>query len=99
MSRPYLYHYTGAFSRSYELPQAIARSELDRPGFEITSTAATWEHFAVNPDTIVVITNVRLSSNRIYVHVRATSNTDAPAKNWSAQIMEAIKKSKMVSFD
>jgi hypothetical protein len=99
MSRPYLYHYTNAFSRSHELSQAIARKELDKAGFEIASKPAAWEHFAVNADTIVVVTNVPLSSSKTYVHVLATSNTDAPAKKWSAQIMEAIKKSKMVLID
>ena len=99
MSRPYLYHYAGAFSRCHELSQAIARKELDKAGFEIASKPTAWEHFTANADTIVVVTNVPLSSSKIYVHVLATSNTDAPAKKWSAQIMNAIKESKMTLFD
>jgi hypothetical protein len=33
------------------------------------------------------------------MQLRATSNTDAPAKNWSAQIMEAIKTRKGTLID
>lgn len=63
------------------------------------SSPAAWEHVAVNTDTIVVVTNVPLSPGKTYVHVIATSNTDAPAKEWAAAIMKAIKESKMVQID
>jgi len=99
MSRPYLYHYASAFSRSHKLSQAIARKELDKAGFEILSVPAAWEHVAANTDTIVVVTNVQLSPGKTYVHVIATSITDAPAKERTAAIMKAIKESKMVQFD
>jgi hypothetical protein len=99
MSRPYLYHHAGAFSRSHALSQAIARKELDKAGFEVSSTPAAWEHFAANADTLIVVSVVPLSPSKTYVHVVATSNTEVSAKKWSAQIMDAIKESKMVSFD
>jgi hypothetical protein len=99
MSRPYLYHSASAFSRSHALSQAITRKELDKAGFEISSVPAAWEHFAANADTLIVVTVVPLSPSKTYVHVIATSNTEASAKKWSAQIMKAIKESKMVAFD
>ena len=99
MSRPYLYHYEGAPSTSRVLSQGIARKELDNAGFEIASKPTAWEHFAFNADTIVAVTNVPLSSAKTYVHVLAISNTGAPAKKWSAPIMDAIKNSKMTLFD
>ena len=61
MSRPYVYHYANAFARSHKLSQAIARKELDKAGFGISSTPAAWEHFATNADTIVGVTNVHRS--------------------------------------
>ena len=99
MSRPYLYHYANAFSRSHKLSQAIARKELDKAGFGISSAPAAWEHFATNADTIVVVTNVPLSSSKTYVHVLATSNTDGPAKKWAAEINRAITESQMQLID
>ena len=85
--------------RSHALSQAIARKELHNAGFEIRSVPAAWEHFATNADTVVVVTNVPMSSSQTYVHVLATSDADVSAKKWSAQIMEAIKSSNMVLFD
>ena len=99
MSRPYLYHYVDTFSRSHKLSQAITRKELDKLGFKVSSPATAWEHFGVNADTLVVVTNVPLTSSKTYVHVVATSNTDAPAKNWAAATMKALKKSKLVLID
>ncbi len=96
---PYLYHYVSDFRRSHTLSQGIARKELDKAGFKIVSVPAAWEHVAVNGDTFVVVTNVPLSSSQTYVHVIATSNADASAKKWAAQIMEAIKNNKMVLLD
>jgi hypothetical protein len=55
------------FSRSHELSQAIARKELDKAGFEISSAPAAWEHLYVNADNTVVITNVPLSPSKFYV--------------------------------
>lgn len=86
----------------YEKPQAVTgdcAKELDKAGFEIASTAAAWEHFATNADTIVVVTNVPLSPGETYVHVLATSNADGPAKKWSAAIQKAITESKLVLID
>ncbi len=97
--RPYVYYYVATFSRSHSLSQAIATAELQKAGFQISSHYAAWEHFAFNSDTIVLVTNVPLTSSQTYVHVIATSNTDAPAKQWAAQIMDAIKNSKMLSYD
>jgi len=99
MARPYLYHYAEAFTRSHKLSQAIARKELDKAGFDIASTAAAWEHFATNADTLAVVTNVPLSAGKTYVHVLATSNADASAKKWAAAIHKAIKESKLTLFD
>jgi hypothetical protein len=99
MSKPYVYHYLGAFSRSHKLSQAIARKELHKAGFEIASKPAAWEHFAVNADMIAVVTNVPLSASKTYVHVLATSNAGAPAKKWAIAIMKAIKESRMVLID
>jgi hypothetical protein len=99
MSRPYAYHYANAFARSHKLSQAIARKELDKAGFAIASAPAAWEHFATNTDTIVVVTNVPLSPSKTYVHVLATSNADAPAKKWAADINRSIKDSKMQLID
>jgi len=99
MARPYVYHYAKAFTRSHKLSQAIARKELDKAGFEIASTAAAWEHFATNADTIMVVTNVPLSPSKTYVHVLATANADAPAKKWAAAIQKAITDSKLVLID
>jgi len=99
MARPYVYHYATAFTRSHKLSQAIARKELDKAGFEISSAAAAWEHFATNADTIVVVTNVPLSASKTYVHVLATSNTNAPAEKWAAAINKAIKESKLQLID
>ena len=48
---------------------------------------------------MVVITNVPLLPGETYVHVIVTSNTDAPANEWAAAIMKAIKESKMVKFN
>lgn len=99
MARPYLYHYAKAYTRSHKLSQAIARKELDKAGFELSSTPAAWEHFATNADTIMVVTNVPLSASKTYVHVLATSNTNAPAKKWAAAIHKAINDSKLHLFD
>jgi hypothetical protein len=99
MGRPYLYHYADAFTRSHKLSQAIARKELDQAGFAIASAPAAWEHFATNADTIVVVTNVPLSASKTYVHVLATSNAEASAKKWAAEINEAIHHSKMQLID
>ena len=99
MARPYVYHFAKAFTRSHKLSQAIARKELDKAGFAIASAPAAWEHFATNADTIVVVTNVPLSPSKTYVHVLATSNTNAPAKKWSAAIQKAIKDSKLTLID
>ena len=49
------------------LPHPIARKELDKAGFEITSAPAAWEYLYVNGDNIVVITNVPLSPSKFYV--------------------------------
>src|SRR6266436_4936431 len=97
--RPYVYYYVATLSRSHKLSQAIATKELQKAGFQISSHYAAWEHFAFNADTIVLVTNVPLSSSQTYVYVIATSETDAPARKWADQIMAAIKNSKMVSYD
>jgi hypothetical protein len=97
--RPYVYYYVATFARNHSLSQAIATAELQKASFQISSPYAAWEHFAFNADTIVLVTNVPLSSSQTYVQVIATSNTDAPAKQWAAQIMDAIKNSKMVPYD
>ena len=99
MARPYLYHYAKAYARSHKLSQAIARKELDKAGFALSSTPAAWEHFATNADTIMVVTNVPLSASKTYVHVLATSNTNAPAKKWAAAIQKAINDSKLQLID
>jgi len=99
MARPYVYHYASAFARSHKLSQAIAGKELDKAGFEISSAPAAWEHFATNADTIAVVTNVPLSASKTYVHVLASSNTEAPAKKWAAAIMKAITESKLQLID
>jgi hypothetical protein len=78
---------------------AISRKELDKAGFQASSAPAAWEQFATNADTLVVVTNVPLSPSKTYVHVVATSNTEASAKRWAADIMQAIKESKMVMID
>jgi hypothetical protein len=86
MSRPYLYPYAAAFSRSHELSQAIARKEPNKAGFEIASTPTAWELFAFNADTIVVVTNVPSSSSKTYVHVLHPTQTRPPTsgspKSW-----------------
>ncbi len=99
MARPYVYHYAKAYTRSHKLSQAIARKELDKAGFELASTPAAWEHFATNADTIVVVTNVPLSTSKTYVHVLATANADEPAKKWAAAIEKAISESKLQLID
>jgi hypothetical protein len=99
MSRPYLFHYASSLSRSHNLSMAISRTELHKAGFELSSTPAAWEQFAINDDTLVVVTSVPLSSSNSYVHVIATSNLEEPAKGWSAKIMQAIKQSGMVMTD
>jgi hypothetical protein len=99
MSRPYLFHYASSFSRSHNLSMAISRTELHKAGFEISSTPAAWEQFAINADTLVIVTSVPLSSSNTYVHVVATSNLEESAKGWSARIMQAIKQSGMVMMD
>ena len=99
MARPYVYHYAKAYARSHKLSQAIARKEIDKAGFAISSAPAAWEHFATSADTIVVVTNVPLSTSKTYVHVLATSNANAPAKKWAATIHEAINDSKMQLID
>jgi hypothetical protein len=45
------------------------------------------------------VTNVPLSSSKTYVHVLATSNTDAPAKKWALEINRAITESKLQLID
>jgi hypothetical protein len=99
MSRPYLYHYASTFSRSHALSKSISRREVDKAGFQISSVPTAWEQFAFNADTLVVVTNVPMSPSKTYVHVTATSNTEASAKKWSAEIMQAIKESKLVPID
>jgi hypothetical protein len=99
MARPYLYHYASTFTRSHKLSQLIARKELDKAGFEISSAATAWEHFAVNADTLAMVTNVPLSASKTYVHVVATSNANASAKKWAAAIYKAIKESKLQLID
>jgi hypothetical protein len=99
MARPYVYHYAKAFARSHKLSQAIARKELDKAGFVISSAPAAWEHFATNADTIMVVTNVPLSTSKTYVHVLATSNANAPAKKWAAAVYKAINDSTMQLID
>jgi hypothetical protein len=90
MSRPYLFHYASSFSRSHNLSMAISRTELHKAGFELSSAPAAWEQFAINADTLVIVTSV---------HVVATSNLEESAKGWSARIMQAIKQSGMVMMD
>jgi hypothetical protein len=99
MSRPYLFHYAASFSRSHHLSVEISRTELHKAGFEISSAPAAWEQFAINADTLVLVSSVPLSSSNTYVHVVATSNLEEPAKRWSAKMMQAIKQSKMVMTD
>jgi hypothetical protein len=85
MSRPCLYHYAAAFSRRYELSQAMALKQLNKTAFEIYSAPAEWGRFAGNADTPVVVTSVPLSPSKTFVHVIATSNTAGFAKKWAAQ--------------
>ena len=87
------------FPRSHALSQAIAQKELDKAGFETSSPPAAWEHFAVNADTIAVITDVPLSASKTYVQVLTTSNANTSAKKWAEEFTAAIKASKMVLFD
>jgi len=54
--------------------------------------------FAVNADTLVVVTNMLFSLGQTYVRGIASSNTETSAKKWSAAIMRAIVQSKMVSI-
>ena len=97
--RPYLFHYAVALAKSHELSTAITRKELHSAGFEELSKPAAWEHFAANADTVVVATCVPLSPAKTYVHVLATSNSEASAKKWAAALIKKVKDSKMVLFD
>jgi hypothetical protein len=99
MSRPYLYHYAQAFTRSHELSMAIARKELDKAGFKLLSKPVAWEHVGVNVDTIAVVTCVPVSVSKTYVHVLATSNSETPAKQNARALMTSIKNSKMTLLD
>jgi hypothetical protein len=87
MSGPSLYHNAAVLSRS----DADTRTALQKRGFEgAYKNAELWEHFAFNADTLVVVTNVPLSSSQTYVHVIATSNTDGLADYWAAQMLDEI---------
>jgi hypothetical protein len=97
--RPYLVYSAAALAKSHELSMAIARKELHTAGFDEFSKAAAWEQFAANADTLVLATCVPLSPAKTYVQVLATSNNEASAKKWVAELMKRIKASKMVLFD
>ena len=99
MSRPYVYHYANAFARSHKLSQAIARKELDKAGFGISSTPAAWgalrnqrRHDRRRDERPVI-------ASKTYVHVLATANADGPAKKWATEINPAINESKMQLID
>jgi hypothetical protein len=99
MSRPYLYHYIASLTKGHELCLAITRKELDAAGFEIASKPVAWEQFAYNADTLLLVSCVPLVGDKTRVHVVGTSNSEASAGKWAADIMDKIKKSKMVLID
>ena len=91
MSRPSLYHNAAVLSRSDADTQTDTGIALQKRGLEgAYKNAELWEHFAFNADTLVVVTNVPLSSSQTYVHVIATSNTDGLADYWAAQMLDEI---------
>ena len=96
---PYVYHYATELAKSHKLLMAIVPKELDKLGFKISSKPNQWEKFAYNDSTVVVATAVPRSASKTYVHVLATSERDAYAKKWAADVMNAIKNSKIVLAD
>jgi hypothetical protein len=97
--RPYLYHHPVALAKSHKLCMAIIRKELDKAGFELGSKPVYWEQFAYNADTLVLVIAVPMSASKTYVDVSATSNVQASAKKWAADLFDAIKNSKMTLLD
>jgi hypothetical protein len=77
---------------------AITRKELDDAGFELSSTPVAWEQFATNADTLVMVTCVPMTS-QTYMHIIATSESDAAANQGASDIMTRIKDSKMTLID
>jgi len=99
VSRTHLHYCASTFSRSHALSQAIVRKEFDKAGLDISTTPDAWEHFAANADMLDAVTNVPCPPGQTFGHVIATSNMEASAKRWTAEIMQAIAESKMVSID
>jgi hypothetical protein len=85
--------------KSHDLMLLIARKSLHTAGFELHSKATSWEQFAVNADTLVLVSCVARSASETYVQVTATSNSDASAKKWMGDIAQRIETSKMVKID
>jgi hypothetical protein len=97
--RPYLYLRTMVLKKSHDLLLLITRKSLHTAGFELHSTATSWEQFAVNADTLALVSCVAQSKSDTYVQVTAVSNSDASAKKWMADISHRIETSKMVKID
>jgi hypothetical protein len=97
--RPYYSLAAVAFNRKIDYSVAVSRDELKRLGFDNLSGPNAWEQVAVNADSIVFVTSVPLSSKKTYVQVIATSNTEASAKRWRSQIMEAIQRPHITIID
>lgn len=85
--------------KSHDLSLIIARKSLSEANFELHSKPASWEQFATNPDTLVLVTCVARSQGEVYVQVSATSNAENSAKKWFADVAQRIETSKLTKID
>lgn len=99
MALPSLYHWFDSFARSHRHSQSIAWKEVQDAGFQPHSSFADWCYAFTNDDTWVVVSNVPMSPSQTHVHVTATSNDDASAKRWAADLMAKIRQSRLTPID
>jgi hypothetical protein len=101
MSRPYLLHYARLLAKSRALTDH--RTEATGPGrfrgLNPSRCPGAVRGQRRHPGACQQRAVAPLSPSQTYVHVISTSTTEASAERWSAAIMRAISKSKLIPID